>query len=575
MKKIFAFTLFLSAAFSLTSCSGSFLDQEATSTLTDDYVQQQEQIEGLVTSAYAGLGNDHYTYPFNLWPYGDVRSDDAKKGGRDETDCINYHFLEISEGVNSSTDGLDQLWYHLYIGIKRCNVALQSLELPANSNYPNKAEEIAEMKFLRAHFYYKLKILFKFVPWITEEDIDKDDYATVGNRIYSNEDLWKKIIADFEDAYNALPATQSQVARPTKYAAAAYLAKCYSWLAYPEGDDTNTFTGTINATYMQKVLDYANIVINSGKYALQPDFASNFLPTADGGIENGVESIWSIQFSRNDGTKFGRLNWGNALNWPQGCGGCDFHKPSQDLVNAYKTVNGLPDFDHFEDKDYDYTTKNSEVDPRLYHTVAMPGYPYKYDTDTIYKKSWIRNEAVYGDYASLKECCSPNSTEYIKIDPFYATTIDQIELRFADILLLKAEAEIELNSNIPDAMSIINQIRTRAGNSQSMSLIKGWATNCKISTYPTTGVSQDYARTALRWERRLEFAMEGQRFFDLVRWGIAKSTLNNFYKHEVKISPYYSNAKFDTDHDEYCPIPYNQIYYAGGVDGVYKQNPGY
>ncbi|MCI2088276.1 MAG: RagB/SusD family nutrient uptake outer membrane protein [Prevotella sp.] len=575
MKNIISFAIILSAIFTLTSCGDSFLNENATSVVTDNFVKQQNQIEGLVTSAYAGLGNDHYTYPFNLWPYGDIRSDDAKKGGRDESDCINYHYLEISEGVNSTTDGLDDIWYHLYCGIARCNTALHSLELKSNSNYANKVEEIAEMKFLRAHFYYKLKILFKFVPWITEEDIDKDDYTTIGNRVYSNEDLWKKIISDFEDAYKTLPEVQSVVARPTKYAAAAYLAKCYSWLAYPEGDDTNTFTGTINKAYMQKMLDYANIVINSGKYALQPNFASNFLPTADGGIENGVESIWSIQFSKNDGTKFGRLNWGNVLNWPQGCGGCDFHKPSQDLVNAYKTINGLPDFNDFEGSDYNYATKNSEVDPRLYHTVAMPGYPYKYDTDTIYRKSWNRNEAVYGDYASLKECCSPNSTEYIKVDPFYGTTTNQIELRYADILLLKAEAEIELNSNIPDAMSIINQIRMRAGSTQSMSLIKNWATNCKISTYPTTGVSQEYARQALRWERRLELAMEGQRFFDLVRWGIAKPTLNNYYRHEAKVSAYYHNAKFDADHDEYCPIPYNQIYYAGGVDGVYKQNPGY
>ena len=98
MKNIISFAIILSAIFTLTSCGDSFLNENATSVVTDNFVKQQNQIEGLVTSAYAGLGNDHYTYPFNLWPYGDIRSDDAKKGGRDESDCINYHYLEISEG---------------------------------------------------------------------------------------------------------------------------------------------------------------------------------------------------------------------------------------------------------------------------------------------------------------------------------------------------------------------------------------------------------------------------------------------------------------------------------------------
>jgi len=572
--KAIIYSILIGVTILSTGCGDSFLNNDPTAVASDEFVTEPSQIEGLVTAAYATLGNDHYTFPFDLWPYGNVRSDDAKKGGRDESDCDFYHHFEISEGVNSTTDGLDEMWYHLYIGVKRCNVALASLNNATESNYATKNEEIAEMKFLRAHFYYKLKILFKFVPYI-DETVSTDDYAKVSNRAYSNDSLWGKIATDLEDAYKVLPTTQSEVARPTKYAAAAYLAKVYAWRAYPEGDNTNVFSGTINTTYMQKVLDYANAVINSGKYSLQPNFASNFLPTADGGIENGVESIWSIQFSRNDGTKFGRLNWGNVLNWPQGCGGCDFHKPSQDLVNAFKTKNGLPDFDGYYNADYNYSTKNSEVDPRLYHTVAMPGYPYKYDTDTIYHTTWIRNRAVYGDYASLKECVSPNSTQYVHVDPFYGTTTDQIELRYPDILLLKAEAEVELNNNIDDARAIVNQIRNRAGSVGTMSLIKDWATNCDVATYPADNWTQSYARQAVRWERRLEFAMEGQRFFDLIRCGIAKSVLTPYYLREANVSAYYANAKFDTNHDEYCPIPYTQIQYAGGTSGVYTQNIGY
>lgn len=583
MKKLYLAVMAVASLFATTSCSDSFLEENVTAAASDQFVYSQDQIEGLVTAAYAAVGNDHYFYPFSLWPWGNTRSDDSKKGGRDESDIYGYHCFEVSEGINSSTETLDDLWYCLYKGVKRCNIAIRSLNLPENAGYANREQRLAEMYFLRGHFYYKLKQLWKFVPWITEEQIDLDNYTEIGNRTMSNDELWGKIITEFENAYKTLPETQAQVGRPTKYAAAAYLAKCYLWRAYTQADDTNVPSG-INTADMQKALEYANVVVGSNKYGLLPNFAQLFLPTADGGIENSQESVWSIQFSNNDGTMFGRLNWSNQLNWPQGCGGCDFQKPSQNLVNAFKTVGGLPD-DNFQQTDYTYNyvadasgkyaaNANSEVDPRLYHTVAIPGLPYKYDKTQIFTRDWIRTIGVYGDYASLKECCSPSSSQYIKDDPFYATTTNQIELRYADIMLIKAECEIELNTNVADAIEQINKIRERAGSQESMSLIKDWAVNCNIATYPTT-LNQEEARKALRWERRLEMAMECQRFFDLVRWGTAKEVLTAYYAKESSKSAYYKDAKFDQNHDEYMPIPYNQIFFAGGVEGVYKQNPGY
>ena len=151
----------------------------------------------------------------------------------------------------------------------------------------------------------------------------------------------------------------------------------------------------------------------SSAYGLEDDFAFNFLP---GSYENGKESLFAVQYSVDDGTQYGSLNWGDVLSVPQKLGCCDFHKPSQNLVNAFKTVNGLPDFDNFNNNDYNAAT--DKTDPRLFHTVALPGLPYKYNTELIYKNDWNRNSNVYGFYASLKENVDPSCSCFRNINPF-------------------------------------------------------------------------------------------------------------------------------------------------------------
>lgn len=137
---------------------------------------------------------------------------------------------------------------------------------------------------------------------------------------------------------------------------------------------------------------------------------------------------------------------------------------------------------------------------------------------------------------------------------------------------MKAEALIELNQ-INEALPLINQVRQRAANS---TLLTGnYTSNNLISKYQP-GVNctwnQEFARKALRWERRMEFAMEGSRFFDLVRWGVATGTMNTYYAVEKTKRFYYSQAGFDHGIEEYCPIPLAQINFS---QGLYKQNNGY
>jgi hypothetical protein len=550
------FALLLLTGF--TGCS-DFLNVDPQAVLSEDEVDNPDK---LVIAAYSALGNDHYDAPYSLWPYGNVRSDDAYKGGGGEGDIQAFHFYEISSNISPTFGEPDALWYNMYVAISRTNAALRVLNKVNENDFALKNERMGEMRFIRGHFYFLLKVLFKNIPYI-DETVDVADYGSISNVSLDNDALWGKIAADFEFAYNNLPETQTEKGRVNKFAAAAYLAKTRLYKAYRQ--DTQNNVTSIDAADLNEVVKYTQEVINSS-YHLEPDMAHNFLP---GVYENGPEAIFAIQFSHDDGTKYGRLNFGELLSVPQGLGCCDFHKPSQNLVNAYKTENGLPLFGDYNDNDY--VKETNEADPRLFHTVALPDLPYKYNTNRIYLASWNRNPSVYGYYASLKENVDPDYEGFVNMSPFYANDKNRIVIRFADVLLMRAEALIELN-RAAEALPLINQLRSRAQESESMI---SYAPNMNISLYQD-GVNctwtTDYARTALRWERRLEMAMEGSRFFDLVRWGIADQVINDFYTTESSKRTYYKGAHFIKNKHEYLPIPQQQINFS---KGVYKQNYGW
>lgn len=560
MKKIKYIAVLFAATMMVSSCD--FLNDDPQGILSDDQVKGPAQVEGLVTSAYSSLGNDHYDKPFSLWPYGNVRSDDAYKGGNDENDISAFHFYEIAQNIKTDFGEADGLWFYSYKAISRANTALSVLKTVSANDVPLKDTRMGEMYFLRGHFYFILKTVFGHIPFV-DEDLPIDDYDQVDNKL-SNDEQWAWIVSDFQKAYDLLPEKQDQVGRANKIAAAAYLAKANLYKAYRQ-DERNNVT-EINHTDLEEVLKYTEQVLNSG-YGLEYDFAYNFLP---GAYQNGKESLFAIQYSIDDGTMFGRLNWGDVLSVPMGVGCCDFHKPSQNLVNAYKTdKTGLPMFDSFDNTNYD--SNANSVDPRLYHTVAMPGFPYKYNKELVYEEGWNRNPTVYGYYASLKENVDPSCDCFVNVAPFYGNSKNRIVIRYADAILMRAEALIELGRH-NEALPLINQIRERAQRSTDMI---DYAPKLSMSLYQP-GVnctwSNDFARQALRWERRLEFAMEGSRFFDLVRWGIADQVINSFFKTESSRRPFLRSGNFTKSKNEYIPIPQQQINF---VNGIYKQNYGW
>jgi len=573
MKTIKSGVLALSLLTLSFGCSDKkFLEVDPKGTLTNEDLNTPANIDKQVIAAYSQLGNDVYTAPYtSMWPYGNVRGGDAYKGGNGTADVDAFHFYETFSFNRVDIGNTDQVWFLLFIGISRTNDALRRLDAVSETAMPTKVVRQAEARFLRGHFYFLLKELFKQVPYI-DETVPTDQYNTVSNVALTSDQLWDKIADDFRFGVANLPATQPEIGRATKSAAQAYLAKTLLFQAYKQSDN-NTVTGTDPAK-LQEVVTLTDAVINSGKYSLHPDFATNFLTAGD----NGVESVFAIQFSRNDGTPKGRTDRGNQLNYPMnpeyGC--CGFHQPSQNLVNSFKTdAQGLPLFTTFNNSDLSAAAdfQTNTVDPRLDHSVGIPAHPYKYDPAFIFQTSWLRDQNTYGVFMSMKENVLPSDPSFQKTPPFMSTSKNWTIIRFADVLLWKAEALIELGRQT-EALPIINQIRQRAQNSTArLKTTSGQPiSNYKIGLYSAGQWNQQYAREALRFERRLEFALEGYRFFDLVRWGIAGDYLNTYFDKEKVKRPHLKDARFTKGRDEYLPIPLNQINFS---KGVYKQNPGW
>ena len=328
---------------------------------------------------------------------------------------------------------------------------------------------------------------------------------------------------------------------------------------------------SINQTKLQEVVTLTQSVIASGKYALSADIADNFLPET----ENGPESVFAIQFTINDGSTAGRLNYEDGLNYPHGApqyGCCGFHAGSQNLVNAYTTdANGLPNFTTFNNGIADLNT--ATVDVRLDHTVGIDGHVYKYDNTKLFSNSWVRDPGVYGNFHTMRNQQLANSSSYFKNGPFMGVAKNYDIIRYDEVLLMQAEAYIELGEH-DKALPLINQIRERAAASTGrLKKLDGtFASQYNVQPYPAAGWTQAYARQALQWERRLEFATEGHRFFDLVRWGIAAPTLNQYIAVEKTRRTFLATAVFTAGRDEYLPIPQSEITFT---NGLYKQNPGY
>ena len=569
--------IFIISLMLLSSGCSDFLDRHTPQgTIDNEQLNNPEYVDNLVISAYAiWISAEDINSSFSMWNY-DVRSDDAYKGGNGTEDGDVFHNLEVSQGIMTTAWNISDMWQRLYNCISRSNAALQLLDQMDENTYPLKQQRIAEMRFLRGHGHFLLKQLFKKIVIANDENLSPEEYNNLSNTVYTNDEGWQQIANDFQFAFENLPDTQADKGRPTRGAAAAYLAKTYLYKAYRQDNPETNEVTSINAEDLKKVVEYTEAsIMNAGGYDLESDFHNNFRPEPQ--YENGKESLWAMQYSINDGTTNGNCNWSNGLIVPNipgvTDGGCDFYKPSQNLVNAFKTDNnGHPLFDNFNDDDYDMSVDNA--DPRLFLTVGIPGLPYEFNPNFIMDKSstWSRSNGLYGYYVTLKQNVDPES-EYLVKGSWWGTPMNHIVLRYADVLLMRAEALIQLNDGrIQEAIDLINRVRNRAKASTAMIANYPSEYGVKYDVEPYYGTfTQEEALERLKFERRVELAMESDRFFDLVRWGEAERVLNAYYAAEAEVCTIYSNAHFTKNKNEYLPIPFAQI---SASNGIYDQNCG-
>jgi starch-binding outer membrane protein, SusD/RagB family len=574
----FFLSIFIISILSFACDSDKFLTNNPKGSLSDEQLATADAAEKMGIAAYATLSSGQWRAPYNSkWLYGSVRSDDAYKGGGGVNDQGQWNLFE---GFTYATPQIEtwadhnKIWTDIYFAISRVNAALRSFNNLTEQDFPEKTTRIAEMRFLRGHYYYLLKELFRYIPYIDEEKTTEDIIVT-SNREFSDQELWEKIADDFKYAADNLPISQPEVGRATQYAAKAYLAKTRLFQAY-EQDDQNQVIN-INSNYLEEVVSLTDEVINSGFYGLFDDIRKNFLWDFD----NGIESVFAVQYSIDDGTPMGNINMEEALNYntsPRyGC--CSFHQPSQNMVNAFKTdpQTGLPMFDTFNDEpmlDPEDFWDNT-VDPRLDHTVGIPDHPFKYDPEFIYSRGWVRDPDTYGPFSPMRSVQHPDcACKTVALGYAYDTDSKNKDIiRFSEVLLWKAEALIQLGRQ-NEALPIINEIRERAKNStEYLKMADGQPiSNYNIELYTEENWTQDFAFKALRWERRLELAMEGERFSDLVRWGIAEEVMNKYLDKERQYRVHLREAHFTSGRDEYLPIPQVQIDLS---EGLYVQNPGY
>ena len=567
-------------SFGFASCSDFLEEQVPQGVLTEEEVKNPAYVDNVLISAYAGLVTiEDMNASFSLWNY-DTRSDDAYVGGSDYSDGAPFHNLELATGVLTTDWPFASIWERFYRYLSRVNFCLNVLAT-ADQDNTTIQERTAEMRFLRAYGHFQLKRLFKKIPFVNKPNLQEDDIKNISNTEYTNDEGWMQIVDDLDYAYRHLPVTQSEKGRPTKAAAAAFLAKTYLYKAYRQDDATTNQVTGINADDLQKVVEYTNLAIyREAGYDLEADMHNNFRP--EEAYENGRESVWAIQYSANDGTNYGNLNFSNRLIPPElegVLGGCDFYKPSHDLVNAYKTdLDGHPMFEAANTTNYEVGSTQT-VDPRLFVTVGMPGTQFMWNADARFKieanRAWSRSNGSYGYYISLKQCVDPALTnKYLfNADNQWASSMNRIVFRYSDVLLMRAEALAQLGQT-REAIQMVNQVRNRAKSMQSSSIVANYPSKLNVrynvKTYDDT-YGKDETIKIVKMERRLELAMESERFFDLVRWGDAATVINRFYSSEGSTMEFMAGAHFTANKNEYLPIPHEQM---AAANGKYTQNCG-
>jgi hypothetical protein len=590
MKTKILITITLVSTIALSSCK-KYLEKPLTGSLESPLLVSKEGVNQLLIGAYAALdgqqggdaaiggGGAWETSPDN-WIYGGVAGGDANKGS-DPGDQTPIELIQ--KFTTDATNGFfNSKWKADYEGISRTNVLITTIGKVTTFSAEEKANLLGQARFLRAHYYFDLKKMFNNVPYIDETTTDFNQP--------NNTDVWPKIEEDFKFAYENMEGEQADAGRANKWAAGAYLAKAYLYEhKFPEARDL--FETVINE----------GTTASGAKYALNDRFEDNFRAATN----NSPESVFAVQAAANaDPAGPSNANNGDMLNFPYGPGSpfgcCGFYQPSIDLVNHFRTdPTGLPYLDTYNDHPIKndmnitsaqaFTPDEDTIDPRLDWTAGRRGIPYL-DWGNHPGNDWVRNQDYAGPYSPIKmvfgNAAQDSEGDMLSWAP--GSGINNNIIRFSDVLLMAAEAEAQ-TGGLPRALALVNMVRNRAANPVGFVYqykdpdkpTGGFSTtpaaNYKVSPYPAGYFSgKDLALKAIYFERKIELALEGHRFFDLVRWGIAAQEINAYFTYQGKFTQDVKGGHFTAGKNEYYPIPQRQIDLSGASGAsALKQNTGY
>ena len=582
------------------ACNKTFLEKKPLGSFNPSTLANKPGLDGLLIGAYAMLDGEggaagvSWGSAVSNWVFGGVCADDAYKGSTpsDQGEVVEIETWTISFAPNHY---INEKWLAEYDGIQRCNDVLRVMRSGATGvTSADTLEYAAEARFLRGLYHFEAHKMFKNIPWVGED-------ITVSNgnyRVPNNTDTWPNIETEFQYAIANLPETQPQKGRANKWAAMAFLAKVYMF----------------EHKYAQAKALLVQLIA-SGKTAQGTPYALiNYGSNFNIAQKNSSESVFACQMSVNDGSgtngNYGdNLNFPNNGNAPGGC--CGFNNPSINLANAYKTdaITGLPLLDTWNSGNMVSSPASPYVgtlDPRIDWVMGRPGIPYLDWGVVDPTLSWIRDPPTDGWNSPKKNVYAKSqtgtlsSTETSFWGPTQMDANNYTFIRYSDILLWAAECEVEIGS-LDQAQTYVNLVRARAANPAGW-VYKGGATfsaatytyspqttpadNYKISQYPVGNFlagGQAYARKAVQFERRLELAMEGHRFFDLQRWdngtGTMADVINTYVTTEKTRPSIYSvnaGATFKKGISEIFPIPQTQIDVENSTGTKYLvQNPGY
>ncbi|WNJ19294.1 RagB/SusD family nutrient uptake outer membrane protein [Pontibacter sp. G13] len=516
----------LALATVLSSCESWLLEPEPAVTGLNDYFTSAESGIYAVNGAYAPLSWEYnYTY-FSEFFIGDVMSDDALKGGQNISDMADAYDMENFRTIPNNGLLLD-FYRAQYQGIGRCNLALREI--------PNLTEEdgmtpvlqdrlMGELKFLRAYYYFRLVRVFGGVPLV---DFVIESSADWQQPRASAEAVFDLILADLEDAEQLLWSKSDYAAedlgRATKGAAQAMLLKA------------NLYTHNYSEAER-----WGAALMNSGEYGLLDEYGDNF--TLD--HENGWESIFEIQYAEDPTGDFGGSNGEGGNGYTRGTfsiiltrsrssllgGGWGFNKPTQNLYDEYESQ-----------------------DPRRDATILNP-------TDTEIENP--EQEIYLGSrYLNRKSGFYDENDQAIDLGHPSRGPLNVKLIRYADVLLMYAEACVE-TGNLSSAKEALEEVRMRARHGDNSILPE-------FPGYRGYADTQEDLKAAIRHERRVELAMEGHRWFDLCRWGIAKEVMDA-YKTSESAEAQSHMSEFIAGKHELLPIPTQEI----DLNPM-EQNPGY